>query len=67
MNECIFLEKTWKKDFDDHRVEKTSDHRYFKDIKECIKQFHTSIAVGPPHCMYVHDIIKHGLEKVCAC
>ena len=48
MNECIGLEETCKKrkkTFDDH--EKTSDRRHFKDIKGCIKQFHSSIAVGP--------------------
>ena len=38
MNECIVLGETRKKDkikFDEHKVEKISDHRY-KDIKECI-------------------------------
>ena len=48
MNECIGLEETCKKrkkTFDDH--EKTSDRRHVKDIKGCIKQFHSSIAVGP--------------------
>ena len=50
VNEFIYLEETRKKrknKFDDHRLEKTSDQSYFKDIKECIKQFHSSIAVGP--------------------
>ena len=50
MHECIVIEETRKKHknkLDDHRVEKTSDQIYFKDIKECIKQFHSSIAVGP--------------------
>ena len=50
VNEYIDLEETHKKpknDFDDHRLEKTTDQSYFKDIKECIKQFHSSIAVGP--------------------
>ena len=49
MNEYIDLEETRKRhknNFDDHRLE-TSDQSYFKDIKECIKQFHSSIAVGP--------------------
>ena len=48
MKECIVLGETRKKDkikFDDHKVEKISDHRY-KGIKECIEQFHSSIAVG---------------------
>ena len=48
MNECIVLEETCKKrkkTFNDH--EKTSDRSHFKDIKGCIKQFHSSIAVGP--------------------
>ena len=48
MNECIVSEETCKKHkktFDDH--EKTSDRSHFKDIKGCIKQFHSSIAVGP--------------------
>ena len=47
-NECINLETTCKKHkkkLDDH--EKTSYQSHFKDIKECIKQFHSSIAVGP--------------------
>ena len=47
-NECINLETTCKKHkkkLDDH--EKTSHQSHFKDIKECIKQFHSSIAVGP--------------------
>ena len=50
MHECIVIEETRKKHkykLDDHRVEKTSDQICFKDIKECIKQFHSSIAVGP--------------------
>ena len=50
MNEYIDLEETHKRrknNFDDHSLEKTSDQSYFKDIKECIKQFHSSIAVGP--------------------
>ena len=50
VNEYIDLEETHKRhknNFDDHRLEKTSDQSYFKDIKECIKQFHSSIAVGP--------------------
>ena len=50
VNEYIDLKETHKrrkKNFDDHRLEKTSDQSYFKDIKECIKQFHSSIAVGP--------------------
>ena len=50
VNEYIDLEETRKRrkdNFDDHRLEKTSDQSYFKDIKECIKQFHSSIAVGP--------------------
>ena len=58
MNECIFLGETRKKDkikFDDHKVKKISDHRY-KDIKECIKQFHSSIAVGPLYvCTCCHQ------------
>ena len=58
MNECIVLGETRKKDkikFDDHKVEKTSDHRY-KDIKECIEQFHSSIAVGPLYvCTCCHQ------------
>ena len=48
INEYIGLEeicKKRKKTFDDH--EKTSDRSHFKDIKGCIKQFHSSIAVGP--------------------
>ena len=47
-NECINLETTrkkGKKKLDDHK--KTSYQSHFKDIKECIKQFHSSIAVGP--------------------
>ena len=47
-NECINLETTCKKrkkKLDDH--EKTSYQSHYKDIKECIKQFHSSIAVGP--------------------
>ena len=50
IHECIVIEETSKKHknkLDDHRVEKTSNPIYFKDIKECIKQFHSSIAVGP--------------------
>ena len=39
MHECIVIEETSKK----HK-NKLDDHR---DIKECIKQFHSSIAVGP--------------------
>ena len=58
MNECIVLGETRKKDkikFDDHKVKKISDHRY-KDIKECIEQFHSSIAVGPLHvCTCCHQ------------
>ena len=58
MNECIVLGETCKKDkitFDDHKVEKISDHRY-KDIKECIEQFHSSIAVGPLYvCTCCHQ------------
>ena len=47
-NECINLEETCKKrkkKLDGH--EKTSYQSHFKDTKECIKQFHSSIAVGP--------------------
>ena len=59
MHECIVLEETSKKHknkLDDHRVEKTSDPIYFKDIKECIKQFHSSIAVGPLYiCTCCHQ------------
>ena len=50
MHECIVIEEISKKHknkLDDHRVEKTADQIYYKDIKECIKQFHSSIAVGP--------------------
>ena len=58
MNECIVFGETRKKDkikFDDHKVEKISDHRY-KDIKECIEQFHSSIAVGPLYvCTCCHQ------------
>ena len=58
MNECIVLGETRKKDkikFDDHKVEKISDHRY-KDIKKCIEQFHSSIAVGPLYvCTCCHQ------------
>ena len=58
MNECIVLGETRKKDkvkFDDHKVEKISVHRY-KDIKECIEQFHSSIAVGPLYvCTCCHQ------------
>ena len=58
MNECIVLGETRKKGkikFDDHKVEKISDHRY-KDIKECIEQFHSSIAVGPLYvCTCCHQ------------
>ena len=58
MNECIVLGETRKKDkikFDDHKVKKISDHRY-KDIKECIEQFHSSIAVGPLYvCTCCHQ------------
>ena len=43
VNEYIELEETCKK----RRVEKKSDQSYVKDIKDCIKQFHSSIAVGP--------------------
>ena len=43
VNGYIELEETCKK----RRVEKISDQSYVKDIKECIKQFHSSIAVGP--------------------
>ena len=39
MHECIVIEEASKK----HK-NKLDDHR---DIKECIKQFHSSIAVGP--------------------
>ena len=39
MHECVVIEETSKK----HK-NKLGDHR---DIKECIKQFHSSIAVGP--------------------
>ena len=39
MHECIVIEETSKK----HK-NKLDDHR---DIKECIKQFHSSIPVGP--------------------
>ena len=48
MHECTDLEETHnkrKKKLDDH--EKTSYQSHFKDIQECIKQFHSSIAVGP--------------------
>ena len=58
MNECIVLGETRKKDkikFDDHKVEKISDHRY-KDIKKCIEPFHSSIAVGPLYvCTCCHQ------------
>ena len=58
MNECIVLGETRKKGkikFDDHKVKKISDHRY-KDIKECIGQFHSSIAVGPLYvCTCCHQ------------
>ena len=58
MNECIVLGETRKKDkikFDDHKVEKISDHRY-KDIKECIEQFHSSIAIRPLYvCTCCHQ------------
>ena len=58
MNEIIVLGETRKKDkikFDDHKVEKISDHRY-KDIKKCIEQFHSSIAVGPLYvCTCCHQ------------
>ena len=58
MYECIVLMETRKKGkikFDHHKVEKISDHRY-KDIKECIEQFHSSIAVGPLYvCTYCHQ------------
>ena len=50
MHEFTVIEETSKKHkskLDDHRVEKTSDQFYFKGIKESIKQFHSSIAVGP--------------------
>ena len=50
IHECIVIEEVSKKHknkLDDHRVEKTADQIYYKDIKECIKQFHSSIAVGP--------------------
>ena len=50
MHECIVIEEISKKHtnkLDDHRVEKRADQIYYKDIKECIKQFHSSIAVGP--------------------
>ena len=48
MHECIVIEEISKKHknkLDEHRVEKTADQIYYKDIKECIKQFHSSI--GP--------------------
>ena len=48
MHECTDLDETHnkrKKKIDDH--EKTSYQSHFKDIKESIKQFHSSIAVGP--------------------
>ena len=48
MQECTDLEETHKKrkkKLDDH--EKTSYQSHFKGIKECIKQFHSCIAVGP--------------------
>ena len=67
VNEYIDLEDTRKRrknNYDDHRLEKTSDQSYFKDTKGCIKQFHSSIAVV---CLYVHAAIKHGFEKVFAC
>ena len=58
MNEIIVLGETRKKDkikFDNHKVEKISDHRY-KDIKKCIEQFHSSIAVGPLYvCTCCHQ------------
>ena len=58
MNECIVLGETRKKGkikFDDHKVKKISDHRY-KDIKECIEQFHSSIAVEPLYvCTCCHQ------------
>ena len=50
VNECNDLEKTREKrknKFDSHRLEETTDQSYLKDIKECIKQFHSSITVGP--------------------
>ena len=50
MHECIVIEEISKKHknkLDEHRVEKTADQIHYKDIKECIKQFHSSIAVGP--------------------
>ena len=48
MHECTDLEEPHnkrKKQLDDH--EKTSYQSHFKDIKECIKQCRSSIAVGP--------------------
>ena len=48
MHECIVIEETSKK----HK-NKLDDHR---DIKECIKQFHSSIAVGPLYvCTCCHQ------------
>ena len=50
ISEYIDLEESNKKrknKFEGQRVEKTSDQSYVKNINECIKQFHSSIAVGP--------------------
>ena len=66
MNEHIVLEETrkkHKKTFYDH--EKSYDQSHCKVIKECIKQFNSSIAVES--LLYVHAAIKHGLGKVFAC
>ena len=55
MHECIVIEETSKK----HK-NKLDDHR---DIKECIKQFHSSIAVGPLFVCTRDDQKLHGLSS----
>ena len=50
VSEYLDLKETRKKrknKFEDQQVERTSDQSYVKNINECIKQFHLSIAVGP--------------------
>ena len=62
MHECTDLEETHnkrKKKLDDH--EKTSYQRHFKDIKECIKQFH-SVLSGGCRCLTEEEVpLRLGL------
>ena len=47
-----------------HKSYKSFDQEGFKSTEECIKQFHSNIAVGP---LCAHAATKHGLEKEFLC